>query len=224
MRHLFMLIAGAIVGAVAGAALIFANPLIGPGDGRIDDLDRALRYDLPEAAIVLTHSQPAFVPVRPDGVEELWERTVRKSALGLIRLSSSDGSPAIASRVLVPSERTELLTAGVIVDDVWLVTLPGEGSLYVLGESNVWPVAKDTLVSVSLLRRAFRGPRDYVATAGLAPDGRALVVGATGEFANREGRAVERYRIESFTRDKGFGGVSAELRFVLDPLQADGAG
>src|SRR5690606_40530058 len=114
--------------------------------------------------------------VRPDGVEELWERTVRKSALGLIRLSSSDGSPAIASRVLVPSERTELLTAGVIVDDVWLVTLPGEGSMYVLGESNVWPIAKDTLVSVSLLRRAFRGPRDYVATAGLAPDGRALVV------------------------------------------------
>lgn len=217
MMRFLTLIVGLLVGAAAGAALIFVNPLIGPADGKPDDLDRVLTYELPASALVLTHSRPLSVPAWPDGVEELWERTVRTSALGLVMLSSPDGEPAIASRVLVPSQRTELMTTGVVVDDFWLLTLPGKGSLYVLGESNVWPIAKDTLVSASLLQRPFQGPRSYVTTAGPAPDGRALVVGATGDFANREGRAVERYRIGKFTRERGFGDVSAELRFALDP-------
>ncbi len=225
MLRLFVFIIGGLVGAAAGAALILVNPLIGPADGILDDLDRTLSYELPASALVLTHSRAASVPVRPDGADELWERTVRTSALGLLTLASPDGAPAVASRMLVPSRRTELLTAGVVVDDLWLVTLPGEGSLYVLGESNVWPIAKDTLVTVSLLGRPFPGPRSYVATAGPAPDGRALVIGATGDFAGREGRAVERYRIETFTRERGFGRVSAELRFVLDPPpEPDGGG
>src|SRR5690606_1470333 len=123
MMRILMSIVGVLAGAAAGAALIFVNPLIGPADGKLDDLDRILTYELPASALVLTHSRPASVPVLPDGVDELWERTVRTSALGLLTLTSSDGASAIASRVLVPSRRTELLTSGIVVDDLWLVTL-----------------------------------------------------------------------------------------------------
>lgn len=218
MARFLMLLAGCVVGAGAGCAALYFNPLTGPSDAKLDDLDRTLRYELPASAIALTHSGAIPLPPRPDGIEELWESTVRTNVLAMLALTSPDHEApvAVASRALVPSRRTELLSSGVLADDLWLLTIPGEGSMYVVAETNFWPVAKDTLVSVSLLGRPFEGPRDYVGTAGPAPDGRAFVHGATGDLAGRRGRAVDRFRVDDFGRDRVPSGISGELRLVVD--------
>lgn len=222
MRYLFMLLVGSIAGAMLGAALVYVNPLIGAVDPKLDDLPSGLRYELPASALAVTHAGWLPVSPVPDDIGHLWERTVRTSAFGLLVLSAEDHDEpsAIASRVLVPSAETSFLTRGAIADDFWLVTIPGEGSMQIVAQSNAWPLVKDTVLDASVLGRAFRGPRDYLLTAGPAADGRALLVGATGRFAHQVGRALERVSVGGVSRPQGFEGVSAELRFVVDPLPA----
>lgn len=223
MRYLFMLLAGCIAGAALGAGFVYVNPLIGSATPKLDDLPRTLRYELPASALAVTHAGrlPVMPPV-PEGIGLLWERTVDTSAFGLLVLSADDDEPAaVASRVLMPSAESDSLTRGVIADDLWLITIPGEGTLQIIAQSNVWPLVKDTLLNASVLGRTFSGPREYTVTAGPTGDGQALLVGATGLFAQRAGRALERMRVMGYSREQGFDEVFGALHFIVDPLPAE---
>ena len=213
--------AGLLLGAICGVGLLYVNPLTTMRASEIADLDRVLRYALPGDAAVLTHGGSLPLPAKPEDVEALWETTVKWTLLGTIALSDADGRPAaIASRMTIPSEGTELLTGGLLVTDYWLVTVPGEGSLQIVGESNLWPVVKDAL-PVALLGRAWEGPRTYEPTVGPGSLGAALVRGATGRFAALTGRARERYRVGGFTQPGGLEDTDVELHFRLDQPSVD---
>lgn len=217
MKYVWMTLFGSLVGALAGAALLFFNPLIDTGDPSLAGFDRMMRYSLPDDAIVVTHGGMLPLERRPFGVEPLWESTIRSTSLATLVLRSDSGEPqAVASRVVWPSKRTELLTAGVLANDHWLVSLPGDGSFFVVAESNLTSIAKDTLVAVRLLGREWREPRTYAPTEGPGIAGTARMVGASGAFEERAGRALERYRIERFTRSAGLERASGELYLALD--------
>jgi hypothetical protein len=217
MKYVWMTLFGSLVGALAGAALLFFNPLIDTGDPSLAGFDRMMRYSLPDDAIVVTHGGMLPLERRPFGVEPLWESTIRSTSLATLVLRSDSGEPqAVASRVVWPSKRTELLTAGVLANDHWLVSVPGEGAFFVVAESNVSTMAKDTLVAVKLLGRAWQAPRAYAPIEGPEIAGTALVIGASGSFAGRAGRALERYRIERFARAAGLEAAAAEMHFVWD--------
>jgi hypothetical protein len=212
-KALWTTVGGFLVGAVVGAALLFVNPLTASRARKANDLDVVLRYSLPSDTLAVTHGGRHPLP-RTDGVDELWEATLRNTSLAALVLSGDNGA-VLASRISVPSRRTELLIGGLLIDDYWLLTAPGDGSFYIVGESNVWPIAKDTLLSVSLLGRSFDGPRIYEPTAG--PGVRAArVLGGTLRLADRDGRALERYRVKNYDRERGFEDVGVELHVSLD--------
>jgi len=217
MKYVWMLLAGWVVGAAAGAALLYVNPLTESGDPSLAGFEQTLRYRLPDDALVLTHSGALPIERTPFEVEPLWESAIRSASLAMLVLRSESGEPlAVASRIAAPSKRTELLTAGVLANDHWLVSLPGDGSFFVVAESNLTSIAKDTLVAVRLLGREWREPRTYAPTEGPGIAGTARMVGASGAFEERAGRALERYRIERFTRSAGLERASGELYLALD--------
>ena len=220
MKYLWALVGGLLVGAAAGGVLLYFNPLTGSRAAEIGAFDRVLRYRFPADVSVFTHGGRAPLPLQPAGVAELWETTVRSSALGALTLSEDDGRPeAVASRIIAPSDRTELLGRGMIANDYWLVTVPGAGSLFVVAESNLWPLIKDTVLPVTLLGRPWSGTRSYVPTDGPGLRGTALVVGATGGFEAQEGSALERYRVNEFNRSEGLAELSGELHLrLVDPI------
>jgi len=225
MRYLLTLLLGFLLGAsVAGVGLYF-NPFTQTGGPQPDAQDSVYTYGSPvTAALAFTHGNLSRLPTSPLGIPELWEGTINHGALALLVLGSADGSTnAIASRISFPSEGTELLLRGAVLTDHWLISVPGQGSLFVSAESNWWPFLRDTLIPTWYFDRPWLGPAVYAPTIGPGADGKALVQGATGAFAGRAGTAAERYRLEAFDDRVGPGQVQAEIywRLANEPTPAE---
>jgi hypothetical protein len=209
------------LGFVAGVALVIAalylNPLTEDAGIAEDTNARVLAYGSPFVyGLAVTHSGQSRLPLRPDSIPELWETTISDSMLSVVVLHNSDGSAVgVGSRVSQFSETTQMLTRGIVVDDNWLVTIPGEGSFFVNADSNLWPFLKETFIPVWYLDRPWQGPKRYQPTAGPGLDGRAIVTGATGRFAEAHGSAVESYQVHSFPQPGDPGDIEARLYLQL---------
>lgn len=217
MKYLSIVLAGFLVGAAIACLAVYYNPLT---DERVDELgsfDWVFDYGFPGSGVLtFTHGGDLPLPVEPAGAPELWEKTIRSTTMAVVALEGDETEPtALASKLSVPSQETDFLTSGVIMNDYWLLTVPGEGSLFMVGDSNVWPLMKDTVVPVTLLNRPWPGPRDYQPTAGPGIRGTALVLGATGRFAAQEGSAIERYRVKRFGRANGIEEFAGEVHLRI---------
>jgi hypothetical protein len=129
---------------------------------------------------------------------------------------------ALATRLTVPSQSTDLLLRGALLDDYWLVTVPGQGSLFVHDVNNLWPALRENVVPVSLLDRAWRGPAEYRTTLGpRTARGPGFVLGASGRFAGVDGDAGERYRLNRYSRAHGAEDLVGELDLDLSAPASD---
>jgi hypothetical protein len=174
--------------------------------------------------VALSHAEQLGLPSIPDDVPLLWESGIAGTMLGVVNLGADAGAArAIASRISVPSMRTNLLLEGVLVDDYWLVTMPGQGSLFVETEGNYWPLLKDTIIPVGFLKRPWAGTAEYRPTRGPGPGRSGELVGATGRFAGRTGGASESLVLERYSAEGGFESLRGELSIALDPLPVDEA-
>jgi hypothetical protein len=205
MKYLSIVLAGFLVGAAIAGLAVYYNPLTDERADELGSFDWVFDYGFPgNGVLTFTHNGEVPLPVEPAGAQELWEKTIRSTTMAVVALEGDEPTPAaLASKLSVPSQETDFLTNGVILNDYWLLTVPGEGSLFMVGDSNVWPLIKDTLVPVTLLNRPWSGPRDYQPTSGPGLRGTALVLGATGRFETQEGSAIERYRVNRFDRAGG---------------------
>jgi hypothetical protein len=196
MKYAFVMLVGLIIGAAAGGAVIYFNPLTGGSAPAAESTDRALHYDLPGEVLGFTLGEHALPPGAPRVGDGFWEETIARAALLSLVLDDADDKPAaVASRLLAGSADTDFLLSGVLVSDYWLLTIPNEGTLFLRADSNVWPFLKETLLPVWYFGRPWSGPSDYRPTAGPGADGDAVVIGATGRFAGLEGTAIEQYRL-----------------------------
>jgi hypothetical protein len=192
MRYAVAALVGLAAGAALALALLYINPLTSGGASEPEAGMWALDYALPADAFLITHSGSMRLPLKPAGTNLLWERTIRKSSFAALVLQDADGTAVAASRVSLPSRNANLLMRGVLLDDYWLLTVPGEGTLAILADTNVWPLLKEA-VPVWYLGREWAGPRTHAVTAGPADNGQALAVGLSGRFAGMRGSVVERY-------------------------------
>ncbi len=220
MKYALTALAGLLLGAVAAAAVVYFNPLTTNAAGPAVAADWELGYSFPGTG-VLTHTHAGGLPLarHPAGVPELWEETIRRTALTSLELvgRNGDAEAAWATRISVPSTATDLLFDGVVLGDHWLISVPGMGSFFLTAESNVWPALKDTYLRVSLLKQAWRGPRSYSPT--LRSAGSPALRGATGRFAGIEGRGVETFEIAAYGEARGLESLEGRLL-----LEFDGAG
>jgi hypothetical protein len=217
MKYLLTWLLGLVTGAALAAALLWFNPFAareGPQAGR-DALALAYRFPAPDV-LLLAHGGRLRLPVRPDSAPALWENTISRTLVHAHLLYRDDGAPyAIASRVTAPSSDTDLLRRGLLLDDRWLVTVPGEGSVLIDARSNIWPLARDHLLPVWYLRRDWSGPAAIQPTYGPGLGGSAVVQGLSGRFAGRAGSATESWRITGLGADARSTSIEATLHLQL---------
>jgi hypothetical protein len=210
MRYVISLVLGLVLGVVAAAALLFFNPLTRGQSTPLGNPELSFGYRLAGSDVWLsTHDDRLAIPIVPKDVSLLFEDGIRGTWLSAYALR--DGSrpgPVPATRVSVPSPQSELLRSGLVVDDYWLISVPGTGSLFVHAENNQWPLLRDTLVTVDWLGRNYAGPGKYHPTRGPA-DAAADVVGLTGSYRGVRGRAREDQSLESYTG--GLASLSGQL-------------
>lgn len=218
MRILVGLLIGFIFGVAAASAVLFYNPL-SQHTGKAPDGDSYF-YDNELEHFAMSHAGKLPVPIKPSGVQGLWESAVNGAVLTVFPLANSDGKiVALASRVSALSEDSDLLLRGAKTSNDWLLSFPGRGTLFVDDRENLSDLIRYGVVPVWLFRQAWGGSRELLATTG--PDaGSAQVLGGTGEFANASGRLRQRHLVEQF----GLGGVNwrTELGLALEDV-ADSA-
>jgi hypothetical protein len=143
----------------------------------------------------------------------LWETGIKGTLLAALPLTGGPGaSRAAGTRISLPSVQSELIRSGILVDDFWLISVPGEGSVVVHAVNNQWPLLRDTLVRVDWLGRSWAGPGEYGPTRG-AGGAQANVVGLTGEFVGIQGRASEQLSLSAYAGD--LAAVSGRMSIVL---------
>lgn len=225
MKHGIGLLLGLVVGVAAGLVVLYYNPLTAERERPAPEAALRFGYELPiRSALALVHRGQLDLPAIPDGVPTLWERPIDDVVLGVIALTDEHGeTAAIASRVSLPSTSTDPLLSGLLVTDYWLVSVPGQGSLAIEAESNLWPFVKDTFLPVTLLGRPWRGPAVYRPTSG-PHAGLADVYGASGRFKGLRGTAVEALDLEGFSRGRGIEALDGELVVAFAEPQAEHGG
>lgn len=216
MKHLFVAVVGLLLGAVAAGIVLYYNPLAEKSAAQPSATSRVLRYSLPDHVLEFAVGEDARLFGQDTGDDSLWEETIDRTAVLALVLNDASGQPAaIASRLLATSAESDLLLRGVLVADHWLVTILGEGTLFVRADSNAWPFLKEALVPVWYLDRPWHGPAEFWPTVGPGLDDSAVVVGLTGPFRGSEGSAVERYEISILDPARELALAKGELHMNL---------
>jgi hypothetical protein len=223
MRYVLSLFFGLLAGAAAAGALLYFNPLTQWQDTAAQSPDWSLSYSLNADSIwISSHDQRVDLPLQPRNVSTLSERGIKGTIVTAMPMRDAGGNnAAAASRISVPSSGTEFIRAGVLVEDYWLISVPGQGSVFVYSVNNQWPLLRDTVVRVDWLQREWQGPDQYAPTKGPDQAG-ARVVGLNGSFAGASGHAAERLSLDVYEGD--LAQLSGELLLDVSgmPLQNGG--
>lgn len=205
MRYLAATLLGVLAGAVLAVAALYYNPLPSRQGVEPGARDWKLSYRFPrEDTLLLAHNGTLRLPVKPAASAELWEATISKALTHAVVLTDEERPVGVASRISIPSSSDSgLLTRGVVLTDYWLVTLPGEGTLAVQADSNVWPFLKEALVPVWYLGREWSGPARYRPTIGPGFRNTAAVEGISGRYRGTYGTVVESYRVTRLNASGG---------------------
>jgi hypothetical protein len=217
MKYVIATLFGMIAGVAAAVAALYYNPLTNVRESSTDE-SLTLAYDFPAGStLALTHAGQLGLPRIPTDIETLWEGAIEKVVLSVLVLEDENGTPrALASRVSVPSDETDLLLRGFLVADHWLITIPGQGTLFVNGENNLWPFLKESLISVKYLKQKWTGPVRYPVTVGPASRRAAEVFGVSGAYAAAYGSAREAYDLRNFSATFGIEALRGTLVVTLD--------
>ncbi len=202
MRFILAMLVGVVVGAMIAGAVLFYNPM-SQHSGKAP-VGESYFYSNELEQFAMSHAGKLPIPIKPSGIQGLWESAVNGAVLTVFPLTNSDGEMiALASRVSVLAEDSDLLLRGVKTHNDWLLSFPGKGTLFIDDEESLSDLVRYGVVPVWLLRQPWGGSREMLATAG--PDsGSAQILGGTGEFAQATGRVRQRYTVEQF----GLGDVS----------------
>ncbi len=215
MKYLFVALFGLVLGAALAGVVLYFNPFSATAAAQSNATDRVLHYSLPDDVLEFALGADARLFGQELDDDGLWEETINRSAvLGLALRDDADQPVGIASRLMAVSADTDLLLRGVLLSDHWLVTIPGEGTLFVRADSNAWPFLKRTLVPVWYLERPWAGPTDYWPTIGPGSEA-GIVVGVAGELRGREGSAVERYELKVLDPARRSALAEGELHLAL---------
>jgi len=220
MKYVVSLIFGFLAGAALFVMGLIYNPFIsvrGASPLSVTDADIiVLNYSaVPAHSIVYTNDGESVQEPNPEKVLQLWEAPVRRtSAMVTLLRDARNRVAGVGVKFSSESESTRLFGGEAIMDSVWYVYLPEDGSLFIQQTENYWPFLQQ--VAFPAWRSSannWRGTWFGDLTAGPGALGTADVSGSSGLFRGLEMEAVESLSVKAFSTDTGF--VSAEGRLVI---------
>ncbi len=216
MKYLFVAIVGLVLGAAAAGVVLYFNPLAAKSAPMPSATDRVLSYSLPDHVLEFAVGEDARLFGQDTGDDSLWEETIDRAAVLALVLNDGSNQPAaLASRLLSTSAETDLLLRGVLVSDHWLVTVPGEGTLFVRGRLERLAVLEGNArcrcgISIGL----GAAPPSTGRRSAPARTTAAASSASRASFRGSEGSAVERYEVTAL--DPGARGRAREGRAALE--------
>lgn len=214
-----------LLGVLIGAALFILGLVYSPfGEARStaplshnDNAVISLSYDVvPRRSIAFTNDGESRMAAHPAGVPKLREAAIKQSSALLTVMRDARGqAAALGLKFSSRSEKTHLIAGEAMVDSVWYVYLPGQGSLFVEQSENFWPYVKSVVIpAYRNSANSWKGSWSGNLTTGPGALGTALVTGGSGDFRGRQMRAVEFLTVQAYSTDTG--PVAAEGRLLIE--------
>ena len=222
MKYVVALLLGLAVGVAAFLALLYFNPLttknqlspLSVSDNQVITFNySAVATD----ALVYTNDGRSQVVPHPAKVLQLWEPTVRHSdALVTVLRDGRNLPAAIGVKFSSDSEKTNVLNGEAIVDSVWHVYAPGQGSLFVEQQENYWGFLRDIVIPARWSSgNNWRGNWNSSITSGPGALGTSRVTGGSGVFAGMKSDAVESLSAKAYAVELGPVAMDAELAIEI---------
>jgi hypothetical protein len=221
MKYIISLVLGLVTGAALFALGLIYNPLIADrGLSPLSVTDAAvvtLNFpSTPAESILYTNNGEFRHQPHPGKVSRLWEAPIRKtSAMVSVMRDGRSQVAGIGVKLSSLSESTRLLNGEAIVDSVWYVYLPEQGSLFVRQTENYWPFLRE--VAFPAWRSTgnnWRGAWFGDLTSGPGALGTAAVSGGSGNLRDVETIGVESLSVRAFSADTGL--IAAEGRLTIE--------
>ncbi len=228
MKFLIALVLGVVTGAALFVVALIYNPFV--ADRGISPLAVsqselvALNFSaVPSDTLIFTNDGNSAQKPHPDKVLQLWEAPVRKtSAMATVLRDARSQTAGIGVKFSSLSERTRLLQGDALVDSVWYVYLPKQGSLFIQQSENYWAFLRD--VSWPAIRSGannWKGNWVGDVTDGPGVLGTALVTGGTGVFQGLKMEGVESLIARAYSADQGPIAAEGQLLIELPESGAD---
>lgn len=222
MKYVVALLLGLAVGVAAFLALLYFNPLT--TQNRLSPLsvsdNQVITFNysaVATEALVYTNDGRSQVAPHPAKVLQLWEPTVRHTNARVTVLRDGRNLPAaIGIKFSSDSEKTNVLNGEAIVDSVWHVFAPGQGSLFVEQQENYWGFLREIAIPARLSSgNNWRGNWNASITSGPGALGTSRVTGGSGVFAGMETDAVESLSAKAYAVELGPVAMDAELAIEI---------
>jgi hypothetical protein len=138
---------------------------------------------------------------------------IATSNASLLILEDKNGQPAaLATRIVVLNDKSDLLRSDVGVSTYTNIIWPNYGSLFLAGDENRWPIIRND--ALQLLGESNYQPVDTFSVSALGHD--RFVAGGSGGFAGVGGRYTEELYADSATYGRFAGRIALELETGSD--------
>jgi hypothetical protein len=222
VKYFLALLVGMILGAALFGAGLYYNPFtsqtsvspLAVTTERVIDLSYSA---VPNEGILYTDNGDSLTDPFPGRVAKLLERTVSDTSVHVTELRDGRGELAgIGIKFASESEDTKLLNAEALVNSVWHIYLPGQGTFMVDQTENYWSYLREIVVPARLSSgKNWRGAYHGIMTNGPGHLGTARVTGGSGRFANLEGESVESVTARGYSANTGPVSMTGTLSIVV---------
>jgi hypothetical protein len=173
--------------------------------------------------LVYTNDGESTIAPFPSKVLQLWEPTVRLTDSMVTVLRDGRNQPAaIGIKFSSRSESTRVLNGEAMVDSVWHIYVPGQGSLFVEQQENYWNYLREIVIpAYRSSGDNWRGNWNGTITSGPGALGTARVFGGSGEFADIETDGVESLIAKAYSSNHGPVAVDGQLAVELPGTNPD---
>jgi hypothetical protein len=227
MKYFISLAAGVLAGACIFLLLLYYNPLTSRNSlsplSVTDNAVISLSYSaVAQDSIVYTNNGKSQIDPFPAKVLQLWERPIQHTDTVATVLTDGRGQVAgLGIKFSSSSERTNVLNGEALVDSVWHIYIPDQGSFFIEQTENYWSYLREIVVPARWSSGDnWRGSWYGNMTFGPGALGIAKVVGGSGEVDGLILDAVESITAKAYSVDKGPVAMTGQITIELPDADA----
>ncbi len=210
MKYLIALLIGMPIGVALFVAGMYYNPFAEqPAVSPIavsSEEQLAFTYSaVPGESILYTDNGDSIINTHPDRVAELWEPTLLDTHIVVTLLDDSRGAAVgLGIKFSTNSEQTALINSQALVNRVWHIYVPGQGTMLVDQIENFWSYMREIVVPARWSSGdSWKGSFFRIMTQGPGALGTARVTGGSGIFAGMSSEAVESLTVRAYSTIDG---------------------
>jgi hypothetical protein len=228
MKYLLTLLSGMLLGASLFVAGMFFNPFADRQSvsplSITDDEQLDFTYTaVPGQAILYTDNGESIIETHPDRVAELWEPAVVDTRIAVYVLNDSRGEVrGLGIKFSSDSEQTALIKSQVLINSIWHIYVPGQGTLLVDQIENHWSFLREIVVPARWSSGDnWMGAYFRIMTHGPGALGTARVTGGNGDFSGMSSEAVESLTARAYSAIHGPVSMNGSLTITVPQATSD---